>query len=288
MLKPTILTLGVLAATGCVTRAQHDALAKELDGTRQELVDTRSQLDKERGYLDASHDEAVDYQQGRNALERRNERLEQDFEFVRLQRDASAAELAAVLADKTKLESSVEKMRRALAEQAAREMQAAARIAEYQALLARFKKLIDAGKLRVKIVDGRMVLQLPSDILFASGSAKVSDEGKEALQQVGEVLATLSDRHFQVEGHTDTVPINTERFPSNWELGAARALRVTNTLVAAGVRSEQLSAASYGQWHPVASNETDEGKQLNRRIEIALVPDLSTLPGAADLERIGG
>ncbi len=281
------LVLG-LAATGCVTQGQHDALSKELAGTREELVATRSQLDKERGFLDATYDESIDFQKELNALRRRVEQLEQDYEVVRMQRDANAAELAALVKDKSKLEASVERMRIALAEQAAREVLAAARIAEYQALLGQFKKLIDAGKLRVKIVDGRMVLQLPSDILFDSGSATVSTDGKEALAEVGRVLATMSGRRFQVEGHTDTVPISTKKYPSNWELGAGRAVAVVNVLVEAGVDVEQVSAASYGQWRPTASNDTDEGKALNRRIEIVLVPDLSSLPGADDLKRLGG
>ena len=284
---PLPILLG-LVFTGCVTQAQHDALAKELSGTREELVSTRSQLDKERGFLDATYDESVDFQKELNALRRRVEQLEQDYEVVRMQRDANAAELAALVKDNSKLEASVEKMRIALAEQAAREVVAAARIAEYQALLGQFKKLIDAGKLRVKIVDGRMVLQLPSDILFDSGSATISTEGKEALAEVGGVLATMSGRRFQVEGHTDTVPISTKKYPSNWELGAGRAVAVVNVLVEAGVDAEQVSAASYGQWRPTASNDTAEGKALNRRIEIVLVPDLSSLPGADDLKRLGG
>lgn len=290
MKHATTLTATValsLLATGCVTQGQHDALAKELTGTREELVATRSQLDKERGFLDATHDEAVDYQKELNALERRVEQLEQDYEVVRMQRDGNAAELAALIKDKSKLEASVEKMRVALAEQAARQVVAAARLAEYQALLGQFKKLIDAGKLRVKIVDGRMVLQLPSDILFDSGSATVSTDGQEALGEVGMVLATMTGRMFQVEGHTDDVPIKTSKYPSNWHLGASRAVAVVDVLVHAGVPQTQVSAASYGQWRPTASNETDEGKALNRRIEIVLVPDLSNLPGADDLKRLG-
>src|SRR5690606_26894562 len=142
------------------------------------------------------------------------------------------------------------------------------------------------SRLQVKIVDGRMVVALPTDILFASGRADLSPEGKAAITEVGAVLATIPERQFQVEGHTDNVPIKTDRFPSNWELAAARAITVVRALREAGVEAERVSAASYGEFRPVATNDQPEGKQANRRIEIVVVADLSQLPGAEALERM--
>jgi chemotaxis protein MotB len=124
------------------------------------------------------------------------------------------------------------------------------------------------------------------DILFASGKADLTAEGRASLLEVGAGLATIVDRHFQVEGHTDNVPIRTSRFPSNWELGAARALVVLRALVDGGVPAGQLSAATYGELHPTASNDTEAGRKANRRIEIVVVPDLSTLPGYDELNRL--
>jgi chemotaxis protein MotB len=158
-------------------------------------------------------------------------------------------------------------------------------VAEFRSLLARFQKLIDAGKLKVQIKEGRMVLVLPTDILFPSGSAKLSDDGKTAIREVAGVLATMSDRKFQVEGHTDNVPIRTRRFRSNWELASARALGVVKEMMESGMSGRLLSAASYGDFQPIATNDTAVGKKANRRIDIVLVPDLSTLPGFADLEK---
>ncbi len=158
----------------------------------------------------------------------------------------------------------------------------------FRELLTRFKSLIDAGKLRIKIVGGRMVLELPTDILFPSGSATLSEEGQAALEEVGAGLAQMSDREFQVEGHTDDVPIDTRRFPDNWALAAGRALGVRATLEAAGMKPSQLSAASFAQTRPVQDNDTAAGKAANRRIEIVLLPDLSSLPGSEELEALGG
>ena len=98
-------------------------------------------------------------------------------------------------------------------------------------------------------------------------------------------LSTIPERRFQVEGHTDNVPIKTAQFPSNWELAAARALIVTKTMVEAGLPGERVSAASFGESKPAVSNDTPDGKAQNRRIEIVVVPDLSTLPGFDELQK---
>jgi chemotaxis protein MotB len=200
---------------------------------------------------------------------------------------ASTTDRASVLAQEAQaLEADVADLERALAELRTREDIAKARVAAYQDLVARFAELIDAGTLRVQIVDGKMVVQIGTDILFPSGSAELSKEGQAALPRVGAVLAQLKDNEYQVEGHTDNVPIKTSKYPSNWELAAARAITVVKTLNAAGVPSNQVSAASYAEYKPAATNETPEGKQANRRIEIVVVPDLSKLPGFEELNAL--
>ena len=90
-----------------------------------------------------------------------------------------------------------------------------------------------------------------------------------------------------MEGHTDNVPIRTEQFPSNWELASARALTVLKTMVDAGLPAARVSAASFGDSKPTAGNDTTDGKALNRRIEIVVVPDLSSLPGFDELQKVG-
>ncbi|MDH3728569.1 MAG: OmpA family protein, partial [Myxococcales bacterium] len=121
-------------------------------------------------------------------------------------------------------------MEAALAEAAAREARAEKRLAEYNSMLRQLKSMIDAGKLKVRIVRNKMVIELPEAVLFASGSAKLKDEGVKILAEVGPVLASLKGRSFQAGGHTDNKPIRTKRFPSNWALSSARALGVTGLL----------------------------------------------------------
>lgn len=148
---------------------------------------------------------------------------------------------------------------------------------QYRDLLAGLQGLIDAGQLSVKIVDGRMILQMPSDVLFDSASAELSDQGRRNILQVSGILAAVPDKKLQIAGHTDALPINTEEFPDNWHLAAARAMGVLNTMLEAGVSGKRLSAASFGEHQPVASNRTESGRRTNRRIEIMLLPDLSHL-----------
>jgi len=184
------------------------------------------------------------------------------------------------------MEASVAEMTTALAELQKRKDEAEARMGEYRQLLSKFRALIDAGKLKVRIVEGRMVVVLASDVLFPSGSATLSRDGRAAVAEVAGLLASIPRRQFQVEGHTDNVPISTAQYPSNWELAAARALHVVKTMREAGMPEPRISAASFGDSKPAATNESSEGRAQNRRIEITIVPDLSTLPGFEELQRV--
>jgi chemotaxis protein MotB len=160
---------------------------------------------------------------------------------------------------------------------------AEARAQLFQQFVQKFKSLVDAGQLKVVTRNGRLVLQLSNDVVFDSGQTAIKPVGKDALVQVGAVLKTLTGRTFQVAGHTDDVPIQTPRFPSNWELSTARAVAVVKLLIELGMEPKMLSAAGYGPFDPVASNDTNEGRAKNRRIEITLQPNLDELVAAPEL-----
>jgi chemotaxis protein MotB len=144
--------------------------------------------------------------------------------------------------------------------------------------------MIASGKLRVRIVRGRMVVELSENILFDSGKSELKKEGTAALQEVAGVLSSIPDREFQIAGHTDNVPIKSAKFPSNWGLSTARAVTVARSLASQGVPANRLSAAGYAESQPVASNDTPEGRAQNRRIEIVLMPNLDELPDLSSLE----
>jgi chemotaxis protein MotB len=290
--------LAALLSAACVTQGTHDALQRQCDQTRDALQGQIDGLTLQRQARDAEilflQSKLSDRDQALLNAERRGADL--DAELARAQSLAESldarlstleAELAAVVKDRTRLTSSIEDMQAALEELRKRKAEAEARVAEYRDLLARFRTLIDAGKLRIKIVDGRMVVELATDVLFDSGKADLSEPGRQAILEVNAVLAQIPKRTYQVEGHTDNVPISTPRFPSNWELASARAMTVLREMVGAGMPPERVSAASFGETRPVQPNATPEGRARNRRIEIVLVPDLSTLPGFDELEKLG-
>ncbi len=234
-----------------------------------------------------SQDTLVDRTKRVNKLESELAQLEQAHAALVAAHERVSAELAALLQDRSSLQASVEEMQRALLELEQRKAEAEARVAEYRDFVAKFQVLIDQGKLKVKVRDGRLVVQLATDILFASGKAELSPEGLMAIREVGAVLATIGDKRFQIEGHTDDVPIKTSRYPSNWELAAARAITVVKTLIDAGMGADSVSAASFGESSPAVANDSPENRASNRRIEIVVVPDLSSLPGFNELQNLG-
>jgi len=303
----TRATIFVLALTplvnGCVTKAKHDDLKRQLDDTEaalraeqraeQSAYEEQLKLLGDRvetldAAIERARNEAEDYRRQIALLETAS--ANQDAELARLEERLSTTEgeLVAVLDKRTALKASLVQMEAALAELRERQRAADRRVDEYRDMLRRFASLIDAGKLQVKVVDGRMVLTLPMDILFSSGRAMLTEEGHASIIEVGQGLATIPEREFQVEGYTDDVPIHSAKFPSNWELGSARALVVLRALEEGGVSPSRLSAATFGEHRPLGSNESAEGRAINRRIEIAIVPDLSSLPGYEELNRLGG
>lgn len=296
-----VLALSALIAPGCVGLGTFEELQRDHEQTKTRLAEAQLQAAvrgrdheqaerRNRALIEETRDlkAAVAVQeQKRNDLQASYDTLNQELTRVQTVLVQTQGELAQVVKDRSALKGSVDEMRQALDELSRRKAEADRRLAEFRGLLARFQKLIDAGKLKVKIVDGRMVVALASDILFASGSAALSKEGKARVAEVASLLAQLPERKFQVEGHTDNVPIRTEQFPSNWELASARSLTVLKTMVDAGMPQDRVSAASFGDSKPAASNDTTEGKAQNRRIDIVVVPDLSSLPGFDELQRVG-
>lgn len=183
-----------------------------------------------------------------------------------------------------KLENQYEKAQREIARLKSQSAFADALEAELKDLVVDLKPLIDAGVVEVEVVDGRIVIGMNADVLFASGSAELSAKGTQTVTQLAQILTRrAADHNFQVEGHTDSEPISTAQFPDNWYLGSARAINVAKTMVSAGFPASRISAATYAQYQPIATNGTPEGRRVNRRIEVVLVPDLGQIPGIQNL-----
>jgi chemotaxis protein MotB len=250
--------LRLAAATFCILTAAACGVKKE---THQKALDQIHVLE---GQL-------TDEQKENAERARRIKALEGDLSETQGTAKTKDAELVKVRTEKEASEAELVELRR-------QRDAAEKRIAAYRTLSDRFRKLVDTGKLTVVFRNGQMVLKLPSGILFPSASADLSEGGQAALAEVLTALNEFKDRRFNVAGHTDNLPIKSRQFKNNWYLSTARAISVVQFMIDAGFPAKNLAASGYGEFDPVAPNDTDKNREQNRRIEIILVPNLEELP----------
>lgn len=146
----------------------------------------------------------------------------------------------------------------------------------YKNLIENLSQEINEGKIRIDQSETRLKLNLVDKILFPSGSANLTTKGEEVLNKVGFALKDINDRRIMIEGHTDDVPLSPKlerHYGSNWGLSAMRATAVVRYLQEkGGIDPRLLAATGYSMYRPLLHNDTAEGRQANRRIEIILTP----------------
>jgi chemotaxis protein MotB len=230
----------LFAAAGCVSQGEFDKLQSEKTQEITSLQSSRSSLE----------------QQVRN-LESERSNLEKQRESLSSEKDSLAQQVAALEAQRKQLQAS--------------EKQSEAR---YDKLLADLNDEVKKGQLQVRQLKGMLTVDVAEQLFFDSGRATLKDTGKQVLQKVAESLKSYDDKAIRIVGHTDNVPISgglQKVFPSNWELSAARATTVVRFLQDAGIPPERLVATGRAEYSPVAPNDSAEGRQKNRRIEITVI-----------------
>lgn len=141
------------------------------------------------------------------------------------------------------------------------------------------------GQAEVVITERGLLVRFLEGVLFDLGRAELKPEARQILQRLGGVLAGIPHA-IQVEGHTDDLPITSGRFPSNWELSTARAARVVRFLIEeSGIAPQRLSAAGYGEYRPVAPNDSEAHRMRNRRVDIVVVWPEGAVPPAPGGQR---
>jgi len=137
------------------------------------------------------------------------------------------------------------------------------------------REALKSREVTISELEGRLTLNILDRILFDSAASDIKPEGRQVLDQIAKVLTNHPNRQILVVGHTDNRPIRgSMRFPSNWELSTARANAAVRYLSEnAGVPPAMLGAIGYGEHHPIADNETPEGRARNRRIAIVIMPE---------------
>lgn len=278
-----VLCGGVLAGCG-IPEEKHNAVVKDLEDTQIKLSQAQKTNAEQDEELKRLKGEAVALDQKIKAKEAIVAKLVKEHEAHQKTIDGLRGEVSIFQSKTGGLEKALKASKEELAElRKAREI-AERRAREYRQLTEKLASMVQSGQLSVKIRRGKMVIQLADNILFDPGKTQLKDDGRKALEQIGQVLGTIKGREFLVAGHTDNVPIKSGRFSSNWELSTARAVKVVEFLQEKGVDPKQLGAAGYGEHDPAASNDTPESRALNRRIEIILMPNLDELPALpADL-----
>ena len=276
-----------------------------MQGTYQRKVDEADSLTKRLASLQKKYD---DLAAENTALKVRNERLLSDLSGMTLQKDKLTTDLDYVTGQRDKLAVDKEELDKVLqaksdtlsrtifelrrkvsdldAENAklrernaalekAKEEQVRKVSSTYENLLEKMKSEISKGQVTISELKGKLTVNMVDSILFDSGKAEVKRGGLEVLQKVISILTDVKDKSIRIEGHTDNVQIAgglARRYPTNWELSAARAINVTRYLQDQGIDPGQLAAVAYGEWKPVGDNGAPEGRAKNRRIEIILVP----------------
>lgn len=140
-----------------------------------------------------------------------------------------------------------------------------------KAIIEELKKLLsDISGINIKSDARGIVITLPDTLLFSSGSAELKPEATDALTRIADKLKEIPGK-IAIEGHTDNVPIRNSIYKSNWELSAARASSVLHFLLQKGLAPDRFVIAGYGEYRPVASNDTEEGRAKNRRVEIIIL-----------------
>lgn len=196
-------------------------------------------------------------------------------------------QLRAAGVDISNLNANLEQQARALEDYKKRAEQLEAIRQRFELLRKKLDELTKFG-LKVQIRKGRIVIQLPGDVLFDSGRETLKKEGREILAKVADVIRNdkgLSSRTYQAAGHTDNQPFK-GGFKDNWGLSAMRAREVLVYLVAApgkdnkdggGLNANNWSAVGYGDTDPVADNTSAEGRQQNRRVELVIMPNVDEM-----------
>lgn len=309
--KVTILALSLSLFSSCVSKKIYTDLEdkyadlkkehRQLSDENQSLTDAKNKLENDLDKLQKVYEDAVkERDQLTTELAATKTNLDNLKASYKALEENSSAAIAANSKKNRELLAQLEAKEQALAAESDRlnklqkELEnRSKRVAELENVIATkdaaMTKLKDAiskaltnfeGKgLTVEQRDGKVYISMENKLLFNSGSWSVGSEGRKAVQQLGSVLAENPDIAILIEGHTDNVPYKgNAQLSGNWDLSTKRATAIVNILREnASINPENLTAAGRGEYAPIASNDTAEGKAKNRRIEVILTPKLDEI-----------
>ncbi len=279
-----------LKGENAVLETEHDQLIKNYDSLRYHYGELVGQYEKQSQILATTSGTLATLQDAYTALEQNsNEALQASIEKNRGLLEEIQIKEGELLSERTRLDS----LRNELSSRISRVEELEGLIADKEALMSTLKNaLADAlvsfkgNGLSVEQRGGKVYVSMENKLLFQSGSWSVASNGKQALKQLGNVLATNPEIAVLIEGHTDSDPyIGNDNLSGNWDLSTKRATEIVKLLLKNNsIKAENLTAAGRGQHQPLATNKTAVGKAKNRRIEVILTPKLDKI--AALLEGV--
>ncbi|CDF80966.1 OmpA/MotB family protein [Formosa agariphila KMM 3901] len=301
----------MVATTSCVAprvykdlETRHDALKQEnqsLMDENAELSAAKTQLEGDLAELQTNYDKTLAQrdrlQNDFDALKSNHQHLQDSYEALEKNSSESIAknvqqnrELLAQLEAKEQAlaaeNNRLEELKKELQSRSNRVAELERVIAEKDATMLALKDAIsraltdfEGQGLTVEQRDGKVYISMENKLLFSSGSWAVGTEGRRAVEQLGSVLSVNPDIAVLIEGHTDDVPYKGNgQLSGNWDLSTKRATAIVNILREnKGINPENLTAAGRGEYAPIASNSTAEGRAKNRRIEVILTPKLDEI-----------
>ena len=276
-----VLLLCSLVLNGCLVKEstylkkvdEADNLNKELVALQQKYQDLTKENTGLKAQLEKLSGERADLAKAKEKLTADNQELDKVLKAKSDTLSKSIAELRQKVADaemdNVRLKADVANLQKAKEEEVKKTSKT------YEDLLDKMKSEISQGQVTISELKGKLTVNMVDAILFDSGKAEVKTEGLAVLQKVVDILKDVKDKAIRIEGHTDNIQIGgalARKYPTNWELSAARAINVTRYLQQQGLDPAVLGAVAYAEHKPVADNGTDAGRAKNRRIEIILVP----------------
>ncbi len=246
----------LLLASGClVPKVDYDAEVARNRALVVERVEREKRLAALEQRIRDLEESGENLELERSILDEERIRLIDDLEDLRIGNDALRLDLDLERAEREATEADVRDLS-----------------GTYAKLIEQLEQEVESGKLEIYRLEGRLQVRALDQILFDTGSTVIKAEGRAVLARVAEQIRKLGGHRVRIEGHTDSVPISTARFSSNWELSASRAAGVARFFVEQGLDPGRLTAAGLGEFHPIAPNDSRKGRARNRRIEIVLVP----------------
>ncbi|MDP1759427.1 MAG: OmpA family protein [Thermodesulfovibrionales bacterium] len=286
-IKMLSVILGILIFSGCVSSQEHKAALGDIENLKKDSSAMEEKLKAKEGEKAALESELSKLKKEnanlKSMLEANKDELTKDLISVKAklsEKEQKIKELENELKSKnaqiTELKTEILGLSKERSLAVEEKDKAVGELKKtYTNLVDELKDEIKKGEIAVTQLRDKLSLSMVDKILFDSGSADVKKDGKKVLDRVAEILKKVTDKQIRIEGHTDNVKIGpriAKKFPTNWELSNARATNVVRYLQEKGVDPKFLSPAGYAEYKPIESNDTEEGKSKNRRIEIVLIP----------------